>query len=81
MTNKELLIQFLHEVTHESEAALNIKTLALMRDLEKIKPGSSAGFEQEIRREDEECILNNMRQQHLAIVNWFYRQVEDAMRG
>jgi len=81
MTNKELLIQFLHEATNESKAALNLKALALMRDLEKMKPGSSAGFEQQIRPEDEEVILHNMRQQQLAIVNWFYRQVEDAMRG
>ena len=81
MTNKELLIQILHEVTNESKVSLNLKALALMRAMEKTKPGSSAGFDHEISKEDEESVLTTMRQQRFIIVEWFYRQVEEAMRG
>lgn len=80
MTNKELLIQILHEVTNESKVSLNIKAMALMRAMEKTKPGSSVGFDQEISKADEESVLTNMRQQRFAIVEWFYRQVGEAMR-
>lgn len=80
MTNKELLIQILSEGTNQCRAELHIKVNVIMHGMEKTKPGSTQGFYKEFNQEEAEIVLQGMRQQQSAIIEWFEGQFYQVMQ-
>ena len=79
MTNKELLVELLHEVTHEDKDLLAVKVKMAMQVLEKERPGSTGDFANTLSPAEAAQLLDEMRQKQAEIVEWFTRTFSRAV--
>ena len=80
MTNKELLIQLLHEATHQGKELLTLKVETVIRDLEIQQSGSTVHFAKVFSPEEAALHLAEMRRSQVAIVDWFMHSYAKAIQ-
>jgi len=79
LTNKDLLIQLLSEITTENKELVSLKASVIVRWMEKSKPGSAKRFCLEFSQAEAEIRLQRMRLYQSEILAWFEWKFDQAI--
>lgn len=66
MTNKDVIVQVLHEVTGKPEKL----TIDVLHDFASAHPGSQSGFDRSMSDAEAEQLLSELRKEKSGILNW-----------
>ncbi len=66
MTNRDVMVQILHEVTGKPKELIG----DVLHDFAAAHPGSQSGFDRSISDAEAEQLLNELRKEKSGILNW-----------